>query len=98
MNNLIINELKTLQRKLTMLVSAYKKTKEELDQVSNENKELKKLILLKEEKIEHFQNKHKITKLADSLEVEETDNTELKQLLNQYIQEIDKCIIQLSDC
>lgn len=97
MNNLIAHELKTLQRKLTLLVSEHKKTKEELHQANEENKELRKLISKKQENIEHFQNSHKITKLANSLEVKETDNGELKQLLNQYIEEIDNCIIHLSE-
>ncbi|MFY0593670.1 MAG: hypothetical protein JXQ92_13570 [Roseivirga sp.] len=43
-----------------------------------------------------FQNQYKIAKIASSTTVEKEESTELKQKLNEYIKEIDRCIAHLS--
>ena len=58
--------------------------------------ELKNLLDLKEQQILDFQNKIKISTIVDSISVGESEATEVKNKIDDYIKEIDKCINQLS--
>lgn len=89
-------ELNTLERKITLLLNEYKNLKRDLEHLRNENEELRGVLGAKEQQIADFQNKFKISKIADSLALSGDDSTELKQVLNEYIKEIDRCIAHLS--
>lgn len=95
-NHPLNTELSTLERKISLLLNEYKSLKEELLYVKGENDELRVLLKTKEQQISDFQNKFKISKIADSLALSGNDSTELKQVLNEYIKEIDRCIAHLS--
>ena len=62
-----------------------------------ENQELKAVIQSQKTEIDGFQNKFKITKLVDNMVAGGEDPNELKTVLDQYINEIDKCIAHLSE-
>lgn len=95
-NHPLNTELSTLERKISLLLNEYKSLKEELLYIKGENDELRVLLKTKEQQISDFQNKFKISKIADSLALSGNDSTELKQVLNEYIKEIDRCIAHLS--
>ena len=65
--------------------------------LKEQNQELKQYLKAKEEQIDNFKNKDKITKLVDGVVVSGGDTTELKQVINEYVKEIDKCIAHLSE-
>lgn len=97
MNNYHLNtELSSLERKVSLLLNEYKNLKQEIIYLKGENDELRGLLKTKEQQIADFQNKFKISKIADSLALSGNDSTELKQVLNEYIKEIDRCIAHLS--
>ncbi len=73
--------------------SQEKKSKEDL---INQNEELKSLLNSKEQQISDFQNKIKISTIVDTISVGDTEATEVKNKIDDYIKEIDKCINQLS--
>ena len=50
----------------------------------------------KSEQIGSFQNNLKISSIVDSMVVKDNNTAELKQVINDYIKEVDKCIAQLS--
>ena len=58
--------------------------------------ELKSLLDTKEQQILDFQNKIKISTIVDTISVGDTEATEVKNKIDDYIKEIDKCINQLS--
>jgi len=97
MNSQHLNsELNSLERKVSLLLNEYKNIKLEVTHLKTENSELRGVLLAKEQQIADFQNKFKISKIADSLALSGDDSTELKQVLNEYIKEIDRCIAHLS--
>jgi chromosome segregation ATPase len=88
--------LSNLERKVKFLLNNYQDLKEELSIVKSENLELKELIRKKEDQIIDFQNKYKISKIVKNIRDGEEDASELKNQINEYIREIDKCILHLS--
>jgi chromosome segregation ATPase len=85
-----------LERRIKILVNEYNDLVQEIASLKLENNELKELMRKKDVQIIDFQNKYKISKIARNVRDGETDHSELKNLLNEYIREIDKCILHLS--
>ena len=88
--------LSNLERKVKFLLNNYKDLKQELSIAKSENQELKELIRKKDDQIIDFQNKYKISKIVKNIRDGEEDASELKNQINEYIREIDKCILHLS--
>jgi predicted nucleic acid-binding Zn-ribbon protein len=90
------SSLSSLERKVKFLLINYKDLQQELSIAKSENKELKELIRKKDDQIIDFQNKYKISKIVRNIRDGEEDASELKNQINEYIREIDKCILHLS--
>jgi len=90
------NELQTLERKIRLLITQYTQEKKTSEDLKIQNQELKELLSAKEQQISDFQNKIKISTIVDSISVGESEATEVKNKIDDYIKEIDKCINQLS--
>ena len=90
------NELQTLERKIRLLITQYTQEKKNSDDLKSQNEELKQLLSAKEQQISDFQNKIKISTIVDSISVGESEATEVKIKIDDYIKEIDNCINQLS--
>ena len=95
--NIVINELTSLERKLSLLINEHQQLKEKIQQLTDANQELKSLISVKDEQLTQFHNKLKIGKLVGNMEADKDDSAELKKKLDDYIHEIDKCIAHLSN-
>ena len=90
------NELQALERKIRLLMTQYSQEKKSSSDLKNQNLELKSLLNSKEQQIQDFQNKIKISTIVDSISVGDSEATEVKSKIDDYIKEIDKCINQLS--
>ena len=90
------NELQTLERKIRLLMTQYSQEKKNAEDLRNQNQELKSLLDNKDQQILDFQNKIKISTIVDSISVGETEAAEVRNKIDDYIKEIDKCINQLS--
>jgi cell division protein FtsB len=88
--------ISNLERRIKILVNDYHNLNQEIASLKVENNELKELIRKKDLQIIDFQNKYKISKIVRNVRDGETDHSELKNLLNEYIREIDKCILHLT--
>ena len=88
--------ISNLERRIKILVNDYQNLNKEMASMRMENQELKELIRKKDVQIIDFQNKYKISKIARNVRDGESDHSELKNLINQYIREIDKCILHLT--
>jgi len=93
---IVLNELTSLERKLSLLINEHQQLKEKIRQLQDDNLELKTLVANKEDQLQQFQNKLKIGKLVGNMEAE-NDSADLKNKLDDYIKEIDKCIMHLSN-
>lgn len=85
-----------LERRLKILINEHSAIQQELASVKKENNDLKDLIRKKDEQIIDFQNKYKISKIVKNVRDGEADTSELKNQLKEYISEIDKCILHLT--
>ena len=94
--DILRNQLSSLDRKLNLLLAEHKRMKQELAQCQAENALLREEMEAKEDQIASFQNKIKISKIVDRIDTDGEDSTVLKRKLDDYIKEIDKCIAYLS--
>ena len=90
------NELNNLERRIKLIISEQVKLKNEVEMYQNENHQLREKISQKERELNNFQNKFKLNQIADNA-IESANSDDLKELLNKYIMEIDKCILHLSE-
>ena len=92
----LIKELTLLERKIKLFKNEHQTVQEQLRILKVENNNLKTTLQRKEQQIGDFQNQNKISTIVDTIATGSNDATELKQYINEYIKEIDKCIAQLS--
>ena len=90
------NELNNLERRIKLIISEQVKLKNEVEMYQNENHQLREKISQKERELNNFQNKFKLNQIADNA-IESANSDDLKELLNKYIMEIDKCILHISE-
>ena len=97
----------SLEVKLRKLVMAYTELKDQLKESQKEKELLKKKIIEMErdhlelqkklnEQSKNFKNSDKFTKIVANNLKNAGDPAELKEKIDEYILEIDKCITQLS--
>ena len=98
MEKLTIDErFKHLEAKLFDLVHKYHDARKELDVLRSENRHLKDQLELTNDELKSFKNQEKITKIVDSVSEGGLKSVDLKQKINEYIKEIDRCIAHLSE-
>jgi len=90
------NELQALERKIRLLIAQFSQEKKTIENLTNQNIELKSLLSSKDQQIQDFQNQIKISTIVDSISVGDSEATEVKNKIDDYIKEIDSCITQLS--
>lgn len=96
-NDTLRSEINNLERKVKLLLSEYSQLKGAYQKVSNENQELRSKVSDYEHNISNFQNQMKISKIVESMVVGESNADEVKDVLDDYIKEIDKCIAHLGE-
>ena len=94
--NSLNNELNNLERKIKLIISEQVKLKNDVEMYQSENRRLKEIIKLKNHELNNFQNKYKLNQIANNA-LENSNKEGLKELLNKYISEIDKCILHLNE-
>ena len=88
-----INELNLGLEKISRNFTELKESNRKLlEDISN----LKNNLKYKDEKISELENKIKMLKIADNLSSDKQDKTEMKQRINVFVKEIDKCIAMLN--
>lgn len=89
-----------IKLKLMRLLEQNKQLNLSLEKLSAENKNLQLQLSESRKREEIAQERNKISKLADGIQLNGMNRTELKQYLNSYIRQIDECqklLNQLSD-
>lgn len=93
----LIKELTLLERRIKLFLNEHQSTQEQLRILKVENNNLKATLKSKEQQINDFQNQNKISTIVGNITTGGEDAIELKQYINDYIKEIDKCIAHLSE-
>ena len=94
--NSLNNELSNLERRIKLIISEQVKLKNDVEMYQNENRKLKETIKLKNHELNNFQNKFKLNQIANNA-MDNANIEGLKELINNYILEIDKCILHLNE-
>lgn len=94
---MIHDELQKLEKLALKIQAKLQEAKLENEELSRSNSVLSQELKEKEQEIEHFKNKIKISNIVDNRMVNPEDTTEMKDLIDNYIQEIDQLITYLSD-
>ena len=90
------NEFQSLKRKINLLLNQFANEKQKIEQLKIENQQLNNQLEAKTEQIQNFQNQIKISKIAGSIGTDNEDVSKLKDKIDDYVNEIDYCIAQLS--
>jgi len=93
----ILSKLEDLEVRLKKLIEENRLLKLDYLELRSENEGLKSQIETQNDELKNFQNQDKITKLVSSIAEGAQNSTELKLKINEYIKEIDKCIVFLSE-
>jgi hypothetical protein len=95
MNNdsLLISEIKL---KVIKLLNQNKILVEKHNNLQNEINILKKTVENQKNSIEHLEDNNKIVKLANEMQLSDSDKKKLKNDLTEKIKQIDECIKMLS--
>jgi len=92
----LIKELTLLERRIKLFLNEHQSVQEQLRILKVENNNLKATLKSKEQQVLDFQNQNKISTIVGNISARGEDAGELKQYINDYIKEIDKCIAHLS--
>ncbi len=92
------SQLTSLEKKIHKLILKCNTLKKEHDRVVEENIVLKETIKQQQEEIENFKSQEKLGNIvAASITATAENRVGLKKKLNEYIDEVDKCIAHLSE-
>ena len=92
----LVNGFKKVEDTIVRLIEENNFLKRENKKLQAENEGKKLDLENKTQLILEFQNKVNTKTIINSIGVEEKDTAELKEIINQYINEIDRCITYLS--
>ena len=90
-------QFQRIKEKVITLVNTVQSLESELKELKTENDQLHSKIDEQSEVLKSFQNQEKISKIVTGISVDGEKTTELKLKINEYIKEIDKCILHLSE-
>lgn len=91
------SSLQALERKINILLANHKSLKAQVIDLERKNGDLKKDLIVRDQQINDFQNRIKIDKIVDTVGTDREYTAGLKTKLGEYIKEIDRCIVQLSN-
>lgn len=94
---MIHEELQRLEKLATQVSNKLEQIEEQNLMLKHEVDFLRSSIKEKDDAMEDFKNQIKITKLVHSIPVENIESAELRERINNYIQEIDNIIAYLSE-
>jgi hypothetical protein len=92
----LYTELQALERKIRLLLNEHHVLVKENEMLKKENVDLQNVIRNKDTQLADFQNRINITTIVDSITAGDVHVSEVKEKLNEYIKEIDKCIHYLN--
>ncbi len=92
----LTTELQFLERKINLLLNEHNSLKSSIIDLKGQNNSLQEQLKTKEQQLSSFQNQIKISKIAGSVGADRGDASNLKKKIDEYVNEIDRCIAHLS--
>ena len=91
----LAEQLNIVVEKTERLIELCGALQEENDLLKLENESLKVALAISKEKNKEFEEKLRILKLAKSFSETNEKSLDIKQKINEFVREIDKCIVLL---
>jgi len=91
----LAEQLNIVVEKTERLIELCGALQEENDLLKLENESLKVALAISKEKNKEFEEKLRVLKLAKSFSETNEKNLDIKQKINEFVREIDKCIVLL---
>jgi regulator of replication initiation timing len=91
----LAEQLNTVVEKTERLIELCGALQEENDLLKLENESLKVALAISKEKNKEFEEKLRVLKLAKSFSETNEKTLDIKQKINEFVREIDKCIVLL---
>ena len=91
----IANQLENVVEKTSRLIELCKDLQQENNLLQIENRNLKSTLTREKENAGDLEEKLRVVKLARSLEGGNEKTLDIKQKINEFVREIDKCIVLL---
>ena len=91
----LTNQIDSIFEKTERLVELCATLQEENDLLNLENQSLKVAVDTGKMKVQELEEKLRVLKLARSLEGTNEKTLDIKQKINEFVREIDKCIVLL---
>lgn len=91
----VANQLDSVLQKTARLIELCNVLQEENDLLSKENEFVKSALTNAKNKNTELEEKLRVLKLAKSLEGTSEKSLDIKQKINEFVREIDKCVVLL---
>jgi len=91
----VAEQLNNVVEKTERLIELYSALQEENDLLKLENQTLSSALKSSKEKSQELEEKLRILKMAKSFSETNEKTLDIKQKINEFVQEIDKCIVLL---
>lgn len=93
----IADRLQRIKRQLVLLMERDQELEKQIETLKEENRKLKNLAEVQKNTIKDVEEKNKISKLAGVIVTDEAEGKVLKNKINEYLRDIDKCIKLLNE-
>ncbi|MBR76499.1 MAG: hypothetical protein CMD36_01060 [Flavobacteriales bacterium] len=90
------NFIKKIEKKIALLIEKYNSVRDEKIILEKKNNELFVELEQKAKQIKILEDKIKIIKISKSVDSSSEDVYKTKHKINEYVREIDKCLVLLS--
>ena len=90
------NFIKKIEKKIALLIEKYNSVRDEKIILEKKNNELFVELEQKAKQIKILEDKIKIMKISKSVDSSSEDVYKTKHKINEYVREIDKCLVLLS--
>lgn len=91
----IIDKLQKITQKTVHLIELCKALQEENSLLKQDNERLRNLNKNSEIKVQELDEKLRVLKLAKSIEGSSEKSLDIKQKINEFVREIDRCVVLL---
>ena len=90
------NFINKIEKKIALLIEKYNSVKDEKIILERKNNELVVELEQKAKQIKNLEDRIKIMKISKSVDSSSEDVHKTKHKINEYVREIDKCLVLLS--
>ncbi len=90
--NSSLRKAEIIKLKIVALLEQYQLLERDMEALRKENRNLQQILLNQTKRTEIVEERNKISKLADGIQLSKQDITDVKLKINRYIREIDECL------